>query len=161
MHVELVRVPAFRVACLGHRGSLERLGESRQRFIQWRQSKGLSPSPEHRTYACFHSDPKATAPQDQRVDLCVSTEIDLTGEQPICEKWLGTGRYARVRHQGSPEQIPAAEWLYSDWLPESGELLDESRPMMFHFVNAGPNLSPRELETDVYLPLQERTVADR
>lgn len=155
--VEIVRMPIFRVACLEHRGPLEGLGASRQRFIQWRKSKGLSADAEHRTYACFHTDPRTTPAQEQHVDLCLSTRVELENDEEVCEKWLGGGRYARVRHHGSPENIPAALWLHTEWLPASDESLDENRPMMFHFLNVGPNLKESELETDVYLPLRERS----
>ena len=155
MQVEIVRMPRFRVACLEHKGPLSQLPHSQQRFIQWRRSVGIAPSPKHRTYACFHTDPRVTPPDQQHIDLCVSTDRELSASEAVIEKWLGGGRFARVRHQGSRNQIPAAQWLHADWLPTSGEKLNGNHPLMFHFLNVGPNLKDEELETDVYLPLQD------
>lgn len=58
-----------------------------------------------------------------------------------------------MRHYGSREQIPAAEWLYGEWLPGSGEELRDF-PFFFHYVNVGPDVEDRDMITDLYLPLK-------
>jgi len=47
----------------------------------------------------------------------------------------------------------AAVYLYKVWLPQSGETL-ENFPIIFHYVNVGPNIIEAEMITDVYLPLK-------
>jgi spermidine synthase len=63
------------------------------------------------------------------------------------------GRCAKVRHTGSREFIPAVQWLYTEWLPASGEQLRDFPPF-FHYVNVGPDVAEHEMLTDVYLPLK-------
>ncbi|MDD2853387.1 MAG: GyrI-like domain-containing protein, partial [Desulfuromonadaceae bacterium] len=50
----------------------------------------------------------------------------------------------------------AAVYLYETWLPQSGEALGDL-PMIFHYVNVGPNVKEEEMITDVYLPLKEQS----
>lgn len=152
--VEIVHMPTFRVACVAHRGPLELLGQSQMMLINWRKQMGISPSPEHRTYACFHSDPEVSTAQ--QIDLCVSTEVDIDAESGLVEKHSAAGRYARIRHNGPRDEIPAARWLHDQWLPQSGETLKRGSPLMFHFINVGPNIAPADLKTDVYLPLEDQ-----
>lgn len=153
MQVEIVHLPEIRVARVEHRGSEMQLGPSQQRLIQWRKANGLSPSSEHRTYICYHNDPRSTPTEDIRIDLCVSIGAPVELGDGISEGYIPSGRYARARHLGSRQQNTTAGWLYEQWLPGSAEQHDPSRPLVLHFVNMGPDIKTEEQQTDVYLPL--------
>lgn len=62
------------------------------------------------------------------------------------------GRCAVARYIGSRDEVRAAAYLYETWLPSSGETLREC-PVIFHYVNVGPNVPEHEMITDVYLPI--------
>lgn len=153
--VEIVRMPRFRVACVEHRGPLASLGQSQMKLINWRKQMGVSPSPAHRTYARFYSDPDTPSAANQ-IDLCVATDVPISPDSGLVEKWVSAGRYARIRHLGSREDIPAARWMMEQWLPQSEESMKRGQPLMFHFINVGPDLNQDDLKTDVYIPLAER-----
>ena len=61
-------------------------------------------------------------------------------------------RCARARDIGSRENNQAAPFLAREWLPGSGEGISGA-PMIFHYVNVGPQVQPQDAITDVYLPL--------
>lgn len=52
-----------------------------------------------------------------------------------------------------PETKVAARFLYEEWLPGSGETMADF-PLIFHYVNVGPNVKGSDAVTDVYMPLR-------
>jgi AraC family transcriptional regulator len=62
-------------------------------------------------------------------------------------------RCALARDTGSRLDNKAAQFLYDEWLPRSGEEMS-AQPLVFHYVNVGPNVKAEEAVTDVYLPLK-------
>ena len=65
----------------------------------------------------------------------------------------GAAGGAMARDIGSRLDNKAAQYLYDVWLPRSGEAMADG-PLLFHYVNVGPNVGEHEAITDVYLPLK-------
>jgi len=153
MQVELIVFPDTPVAALEHHGPERLVYSSTRTFIEWRQANGIRPD-QGATYGVHYSDPLTTLPEDYRLDLCVSVQGPVApNPQGVVSKLIPGGRCARVRHLGSRHHVTAAEWLYREWLPQSGEQLRDF-PMYFHYVNVGPGVQDYEMITDVYLPLR-------
>ena len=153
MQVELLDFPETMVAALEHRGPESQVYASSMKFIDWRRESGIRPD-HGNTYGIHYSDPKTTLPEDYRMDICVSVDEPVNeNSQGVITKVIPGGRCAVVRHTGSREYIPAAEYLYREWLPQSGEELRDF-PIFFHYVNVGPGVKDHEMITDVYLPLR-------
>lgn len=153
MHVEIVDFPDTLVAALEHHGPEHLSYKTAQTFIDWRRANGIGPA-QGRTYGIHYTDPVNTLPEDYRLDICVSVDAPVAANpQGVVTKLIPGGRCACVRHHGSRDRVTAAEWLYREWLPGSGEELRDF-PIFFHYVNVGPGLQPRDMITDVYLPLK-------
>lgn len=153
MQVELIDFPDTAVAALEHHGPERLVYATAQHFIEWRQANGIRPD-RGATYGVHYSDPLTTLPEDYRLDLCVSVSAPVAeNPQGVINKLIPGGRCAKVRHLGSRHHVSAAEWLYREWLPQSGEQLRDF-PMYFHYVNVGPGVKDHEMITDVYLPLR-------
>ena len=151
--VQIVDFPEAKVAALEHRGPPQREQETARKLIAWRLENRLT-ADWHRAYGIHYNDPRTTAPEDYRVDFCISVEHDIAlNRHGIINKTIPGGRCAMVRHWGSRDNIPAAAYLYAVWFPNSGEILRDF-PIYFHYVNVGPNLQDHEMITDVYLPLR-------
>ena len=60
---------------------------------------------------------------------------------------------AHARDVGSRLNNKAAAYLYETWLPNSGEEMS-GYPIIFHYVNVGPDVKDEEAITDVYMPLK-------
>jgi AraC family transcriptional regulator len=60
---------------------------------------------------------------------------------------------ALARDVGSRSGSQAARCLYEEWLPGSLEEIADF-PIIFHYVNVGPDVAENEAITDVYLPLR-------
>lgn len=153
MDVEIVQFPQTRVAVLEHRGPPWREHESVRRLVQWRIENAIPSSPRHRSYGLHYNDPRKVAPAEYRVDLCISVEDDVQpNNHGVIAKVIPACRCAKARHFGSREQVGAAAYLYEQWLPASGEQAADL-PVIFHYLNVGPQIQEGEMITDVYLPL--------
>lgn len=153
MKVEIVDFPETLVAALEHRGPEHLTYNTTKQFIAWRQANGYPPG-RGKTFGVHYTDPVTTLPEDYRLDICLSVEAPVKpNPQGVVTKTIPGGRCACVRHVGSRHDIHPAEWLYREWLPQSGEALRDF-PIFFHYVNVGPAVKEHEMITDVYLPLQ-------
>lgn len=153
MQVEIVTFPQTPVAMVEHLGPPQQEHQSILRLVAWRKANGLPPSDQHRSYGLHYNDPSAVPPEEYRVDLCVSFDGDIAPNQfGVTGKVIPQLRCARARHLGSRQRVTVAEYLYTKWLPQSGEQLADY-PVIFHYVNVGPDIREEDMITDVYLPL--------
>ncbi len=153
MQVDIVDFPETLVAALEHHGPEHLTDKTTRKFIEWRQANGFRPGMGN-TYGVHYSNVVTTLPEDYRLDLCLSIAKPIAeNPQGVVNKTIPAGRCARVRHIGSRHHIHPAEWIYREWLPQSGEELRDF-PIFFHYVNLGPDVKEHEMITDVYLPLK-------
>ena len=94
------------------------------------------------------------SPNEHRVEFCLSVDFEVgCNDYGIYEKTIPSLRCARARDVGSRSDNRAARFLYEEWLPASGELMADF-PLIFHYVNVGPDVKEHDAITDVYLPLK-------
>lgn len=156
MEVEIVTFPETKVACIEHHGSPALEHVTARKLIAWKLENRLLDQLKYRNYGLHYTDPRNTSPAEHHVDFCLSVEEDV-GPNPygIRTKLIPAQRCARARDVGSRLNNQAAFYLYQTWLPQSGESPGDF-PMVFHYVNVGPNVREEEMITDVYLPLKEQ-----
>lgn len=154
--VSIVDFPGAKVATLEHRGDPRRLGESIRSFIEWRKQSGLDPRTSA-TYNLLYDDPTSVAPNDYRFDLCAATDADVAANTYGVEtKTIPAGRCARLRIVGGDAVLgQAVRFLYSQWLPHSGEELRDF-PLFLQRVSFFPDVPEHEQIIDVFVPLGER-----
>lgn len=154
MDVEIVIFPETRVAAVEHLGSPALEHETVKKLIAWKLENRLLDPLKYRSYGIHHTDPRNTPPSKHRADFCLSFATDV-GANPygIVSKVIPLLRCARARDIGSRSTNKAAVFLYEAWLPQSGESSGDF-PMIFHYVNVGPNVREEDMITDVYLPLK-------
>ncbi len=152
-NVTIVDFPETRVAALEHRGDPRRLGDSIRAFIAWRRGNGLPPRVSA-TFNVLYDDPTTTRPEAFRLDLCAATSRPVA-ENPfgVVGKTIPGGRCARLRHVGSDDTLgEAVRYLYSTWLPASGEELRDF-PLFVQRVRFFPDVPEAEAVSEVHLPL--------
>lgn len=142
------------VAFMSHRGDPEKLGETIRQFIAWRKASGVRAAT-NATYTIFHTDPDSVAAEDYRIDLAAATKRAITPADEGMEAGLiPAGRCAVLRIIGQSDNLrPAAEFLYGQWLPASGEEPREF-PLYAQRVSFFPDVPEHEAITDLYLPLK-------
>lgn len=151
--VELTEFPATRVACVEYQGPPEQEHSAVMKLVAWRRENAVSPE-QSESYGLHYSDPNSVPREEYRFDACVTYEDEVhPNVHGVIAKTIPGGRCARIRHLGSRNYIEEANYLYSEWLPASGEALREC-PLIFHYVNVGPGVKDADMITDVYLPLK-------
>ena len=154
--VRIVDFPPTRVAILEHHGDPKRIGDSIRRFIGWRKRVGLPPSVSATfNILLLHDDPDNVAPEDYRLDLCAATDQPVApNAEGVIAGAIPGGRCAALRLIGSSDNLqPAIYFLYTDWLPNSGEELRDFPPYAQR-VRFFPDVPETEAVTDIFLPLK-------
>lgn len=154
MKVKIVKFPETKVASITHLGSPEQEHVTARKLIDWRIQNRLLDQSKYRSYGLHYTDPRTIEPSKYRVDFCLSIEgaVDQN-DAGIVEKVIPSLKCALARDVGSRSNNQAARYLIEEWLPNSGEELSDF-PLIFHYVNVGPNVKEHEAITDVYLPLK-------
>ncbi|MCC3417988.1 MAG: AraC family transcriptional regulator [Microcoleus sp. PH2017_29_MFU_D_A] len=152
--VKIVIFPETKVAALEHRGDPQLIGNSVRKFIEWRQQNNLPPKVS-KTFNIVYDNPAETAPEDYRLDICAATDRNIINNSfGVMRKIIPGGRCAVLRYTGSNDNLGAAvRYLYSEWLPQSGEELRDF-PLYFERVSLFPDVPESEAITDVFLPLE-------
>lgn len=154
MNVKIVTFPKTMVASITHRGPREQEHETARKLIEWKINNRLLDQSRYRSYGLHYVDPREIEQSKYRVDFCLSIEESVSeNDKGIIEKVIPNLRCALARDIGSRADNQAARFLLDEWLPKSGEVLSDF-PLIFHYVNVGPNVKEHEAITDVYLPLK-------
>ena len=149
--VSIVDMPDTPVAILQHRGNPALVGETVQKFVAWRRAVGLSAS--SAIYNVFHSDSDITPSDEFRVDICAATDRKIEpNEQGVEAGVIPASRCAILRVIGAENVEPGIEFLYRDWLPQSGEE-PHDLPLYCQRVSFVPIVPEYEAITDIFLPL--------
>ncbi len=116
---------------------------------------GQSPVASSRTFGIPFNNPDTTPAVDFRFAVCGEIEEAVKpNDTGVGELRIAGGRYAVVRHHGSPDHIGETIYpVYRDWLPASGEELRD-QPLFFQYLSVFPQTPLDEWETDIYVPLQ-------
>jgi AraC family transcriptional regulator len=150
MDVAIVTFANTPIAALEHHGPERLVYETSRKFIGWRQRMGIKPQ-NGDTYGLHYSSDGSS--NDYRFDISVSFAGPIEpNPEGIVSKLIPEGRCAKTRHIGSRDHIPAADFLYRQWLPASGEELRDF-PFFFHYLNVGPDVRDKDMVTDLYLPI--------
>jgi AraC family transcriptional regulator len=153
MQVQIVVFPETRVASLTHDGPAAQEHATVRRLVAWKLDNGLLDPQKYRHYGLHYVTPRMPAGHTH-VDMCLSIDRDVGANSAgIVERTIPALRCALARDVGSRLNNKAARYLALEWLPASGERLADF-PLIFHYVNVGPNVRAEEAITDVYLPLK-------
>jgi DNA gyrase inhibitor GyrI len=107
---------------LPYRGDPNLIGNSVRKFIEWRKQNNLPPQVSD-TFNILYDNPSETSAEDFRLDICASTQRDVTDNSfGVVEKTIPGGRCAVLRYIGDEANLgESITYLYSNWLPLSGE----------------------------------------
>jgi len=153
-NVKVLLFKETKVAVLEHRGDPNLIGNSVRKFIEWRKQNHLPPHVSD-TFNILYDNPSETSPENFRLDICASTERDVTDNSfGVVEKTIPGGRCAVLRYIGDETNLgESITYLYLNWLPLSGE---EPRdfPLFLQRVKFFPDVPEHEAIIDVFLPLK-------
>lgn len=151
MKIRIETIDEIEVARVRHVGPYNQVGQCFERLFEWAVSVGGRPG---RVFSLSYDDPDTVAPESLRSDACLELRTDVPPPPDITVDTLAAGRYAIYTHRGPYDGIlEAYRRLFSLWLPQSGEEVDD-RPCMEIYRNSPLDTPPAELLTDLCLPLR-------
>lgn len=161
--IKITNFPETRVAVFEYRGSIELLDQSiAASFIPWRKTNVNLPKDSalynvmymNKEDHAINVESECTKSNKFGMDVCVAIDCAVQNNAyGILEKKIPANRCAVLRHTGNDDHLKdSIDYLYTQWLPESGEALGEY-PCFFHRVNYA-STHQDEMITDIYLPLK-------
>lgn len=154
MDVEIVLFPLTLIAAIEHFGSPLLEGQTVKKLIKWRQENNFLDSEKYQSYGIHYTNPLTTPIEHHHVDFAISVNQPIAkNSYGIINKTIPPLRCAKCRDIGSRNNNKAIIYLLEEWLPYSGEKIGDFPPI-FHYVNVGIDISPKQMITDVYLPLK-------
>ncbi len=155
MQVQIKKLQPIRVLFARHIGPYSECGGTWDKLLAWAGPRGLL-GPGTRFLGVCHDDPEVTPPEKVRFDACITVDKDVKGDGEFGIQVIAAGDYAMTTHFGPYEKLNQTyAALCGRWLPRSGYDL-RSTPGFEEYLNDPGSTDPKDLITDIYIPLQTR-----
>ncbi|MBB4195029.1 AraC family transcriptional regulator [Rhizobium aethiopicum] len=150
--VTLRQIEPIELIGVAHTGSYMQIGKAFETLFGTLYARGLA-RPDMRMIGVYLDDPDIVPAEKLRSIACVISNPGVPTEAPFERRTIEGGEYAVLRHKGPyADMYKAYQWLYSEWLPNSGRQLKES-VMFEEYLNNPRDVPPTELMTDIHMPL--------
>lgn len=154
MHdVSVKTLPSETLAVLPHRGAYMEIGKAFETLfgiLVSRQLVGRIGAMK----ALYYSDPTHVAEDDLQSAAGAVINDSFPVDAPLEKRETRAGDYAVLRYKGPYADMKwAYEWLYGEWLTQSGREPDDA-PCLEVYLNNPRDTAPADLLTDICLPLK-------
>ncbi|MCC0006435.1 MAG: GyrI-like domain-containing protein [Methylobacteriaceae bacterium] len=151
--IEIRQAPPLTVAGIPHRGPYMEIGRAFDQLHNVITTRGLYGPGQHNV-AVYFDEASITPPEKCRSLAGRSVGPETPIEPPLERLELAGGEHAVLRHRGPYAELGAAyDWLFGVWLPGSGREAAD-RPCYEIYINTPMDAAPKDLITDIYLPLK-------
>ena len=151
--IEIRQAPPLTVAGIPHRGPYMEIGRAFDQLHNVITTRGLYGPGQHNV-AVYFDEASITPPEKCRSLAGRSVGPETPIEPPLERLELAGGEHAVLRHRGPYAELGAAyDWLFGIWLPGSGREAAD-RPCYEIYINTPMDAAPKDLITDIYLPLK-------
>ena len=128
--VEVKMLPKMTVAYIrnmgpwgGDKNEYKRL---RNKLFSWAEARDLIFGKDFKYLILYHDDPKVALSDKLRMSLCITVPPETKVGGEIGKMEIGAARYAIAHFELTSNDFQTAwEWLYGQWLPDSGYELDD------------------------------------
>jgi len=128
--MEVKELPKMNVAYIRHTGPykgdvglFERLWN---KLFSWAGPRGLVGGPDFKSLVIYHDDPNITQEDKLRMSICITVPTDTKVDGDVGKMEIEGGKYAVARFVLSGDEFQQAwEWVYGEWLPNSGYQPDD------------------------------------
>jgi AraC family transcriptional regulator len=151
--VTIQNVEPMRVVALRHQGDYMDIGNTFERLGAWAAGKNLCDAGT-RSFGIYYDDPDSKPVAELKADACMTVAQAFKPEAPYTVTRTPGGRCAQMIHTGPySELIHAYRWLYTEWLPKSGEEPGDQPPFE-EYLNDPRTTPPAQLQTAIRIPLR-------
>jgi AraC family transcriptional regulator len=128
--VEVRELPKMTVAYIrnmgpwgGDKNEYEKL---RDKLFSWAEARDLIFGKDFKYFILYHDDPNVALSDKLRMSLCITVPPETKVNGEIGKMEVEGGKYATARFELTGQDFQDAwEWLYGQWLPNSGYKLDD------------------------------------
>ncbi|WP_293441398.1 GyrI-like domain-containing protein [Planktotalea sp.] len=115
----------------------------------WNNARGM--------VGIYYDDPSTVPEAELRSHDAVGLADDVAIPGPLEEVLIGGSESAVLIMKGAYTGLQQAyEWLYVQWLPQSGRMLAD-QPSYEVYLNSPIDTAPADLLMQIYVPLQPKT----
>jgi len=102
-----------------------------------------------------YDDPNVTQAELIRYEACLTLDVDISQYPELERKTLAGGKYARLLHKGSYQQLPQSyAYILNQWLLSQDKLELRHEPCFEIYLNRDPRRTkPENLRTEIYVPI--------
>lgn len=153
-HVEIRTQPEpVRLLVCRHQGNYMNIGQAFDTL--WAKGMPCVPGAAAvRVFGLYYDDPLSVPQQQLRAAAGFSNQTLQVAPAGLDFAEIPAGRYAVLHHRGPYNELQDAwSWLYSHWLPQSGELPQDA-PCIEEYLNDAHGTAPKDLETELWLALK-------
>ncbi|WGD36527.1 AraC family transcriptional regulator [Lysinibacter sp. HNR] len=161
--VDIREIASIDCLSVSQKGPYLTIGQAFTDLAVWYSSHGLDPDAQ-RYLGVYGDDPTAKKESDLISHACFVRPQTLVGAPvPVApdaavvrELTIEGGTYAVLRYRGPYADMRSVyEWLFGCWVMSSGYAL-ANRPLVEDYLNKPKDTAPASLETEMWLPLQDR-----
>jgi len=152
--VAIRNAPAMSGLVVEHLGSYMQINRAFDMLYSWLGSRKLFQAG-MRSVGIFLDD-TALVPEAKLRSMAavIMDNMSIQAEPPVKYAEIREGAYAVLRYKGPYANMKAAyQWLYGTWLPNSGREAADA-PALEEYLNSPRDTTPRDLLTDIWLPLR-------
>ncbi len=157
--VEVKNMPGLYVAYVRHIGPYNGDNELFEnlfiRLMNWAGPRGLVKFPETTVMSVYHDSPKITEQNKLRISICIAVAEDTPVEGEIGKMKIPGGKFAVASFElvGSEEYEEAWNFIFGDWLPESGYQPDDR--FCYEIYHNNPKEHPEGIHiVDICIPVK-------
>lgn len=135
-------------------GNDELFGELFNKLMAYAGPRELIRFPETKMLTVYHDNPDITDTDKLRISVGMTVPEGTAGAGEVATLVLPGGKYALVRYEIDSDQFGQAwEWVYGQWLPDSGYQPDD-RPALELYHNDPDQHPERKHILDIAVPLK-------
>ena len=154
--VKVEDAPERRLAAMAHVGAYNGVSKSYEKVAAvftirdlWKHARGM--------VGIYYDDPSTVPEAELRSHAAVELADDVVVPDPLEEVLIRGDESAVLVMQGAYTGLREAyEWLYGQWLPQSGRM-PADQPSYEVYLNSPMDTAPADLLTQVYVPLRPKT----
>jgi AraC family transcriptional regulator len=151
--VRIQSLPKMRVACVRNLGPYEKTGPAWKKLIEVANKKGLI-SKSTDFLGLYYDDPGRTPAEKLRCDVCITVDKGMEALEDLTINYAGGHEYAMAIHVGPHENLmDTYKLIFEKGLPKLRRE-NSSGPLIEIYKNDPENTPPKELITEVYVPLR-------
>ena len=154
--VKVEDAPKRRLAAMAHVGAYNGVSKSYEKVAAvftirdlWKHARGM--------VGIYYDDPSTVPEAELRSYAAVELADDVVVPDPLEEVLIRGDESAVLVMKGAYTGLQEAyEWLYGQWLPQSGRM-PADQPSYEIYLNSPMDTAPADLLTQIYVPLQPKT----